>query len=87
MKSILFVFSSVENRHKYQSFLNGIKDYGYSPEVVLLNSEQTETQQIDREYQLIFSDYLSQNPNFLPLKNLTVEDVISDINTFYCSLS
>ena len=87
MKSILFVFSSVENHRKYQSFLDGIKDYGYVPEVVLLNNEQTETQQIDREYKLIFSDYLSQNPKFLPLKNLTVEDVISDINTFCCSLS
>jgi len=86
MESILFVFSSEENHQKYQSFINGIKDYGHSPEVLLLKNGQTEPQKIEREYKLIFSDYLSKNKNFLPLENLMLEDVISDINTICCSL-
>jgi len=87
MESILFVFSSKENYRKYQSFLDGIKDYGYSTEVILLTVGQTEPQKIDREYKLIFSDFISKNSNFLLFKNLTVEDVISDINISCCSLS
>ena len=86
MKTNLFIFSSKESYKKYYPYLEGVRTYGFSAEVLNLfePGKKSEDIKIDK-YLLIFSDKkieaLNGDPKFRLLEKLTMsKDVIEEID-------
>ena len=87
MQKILFVSSNEASIAKHHSCISHLKDYGYNPDFVYIPGlEEIHLEEVRGDYSLIFTDHdLSELPKdlkFRILTNMSIEDVISEINVF-----
>lgn len=81
MRTVLFVFSTLQNRKKYQALIQGISDYGILVNCLVGNLSNSNIE--DDNYELIFLDKIPKteikNDKYRLLENETVKDIIDEI--------